>query len=77
MYESNTKTMIVSWSSAIHPQLTPITLGGTVLDESVDLNILGATFEAKIIFETNLRCLSRTASQRLGILRKSWLVFHD
>ena len=28
-------------------------------------------------FEKHLRSVSRVASQRLGILRKSWLVFHD
>ena len=29
------------------------------------------------IMYANLRLVSRAASQRLGILRKSWLVFHD
>ena len=29
---SKTKTMIVSRSCTVHPQLTPLTLGGTVLD---------------------------------------------
>ena len=28
-------------------------------------------------FEMDLRSISRAASQRLGILRKSWRVFHD
>ena len=28
-------------------------------------------------FEKHLRAVSRAASQRLGILRKSWRVFHD
>ena len=28
-------------------------------------------------FEKHLRLVSRAVSQRLGILRKSWLVFHD
>ena len=31
----------------------------------------------KVTFETHLRSVSRTASQRLCILRKSWRVFHD
>ena len=30
-----------------------------------------------MIFEKHLRFISRAASQRLGILRKSWRVFHD
>ena len=35
------------------------------------------TFDAKLTFEKHLRSVSRAASQRLGILRKSWQVFHD
>ena len=35
------------------------------------------TFDSKLTFEKHLRSVSRAASQRLGILRKSWLVFHD
>ena len=30
-----------------------------------------------MIFEKHLRLVSRAASQRLGILKKSWRVFHD
>ena len=35
------------------------------------------TFDFKITFEKHLRSVSRAFSQRLGILRKSWRVFHD
>ena len=35
------------------------------------------TFDSKITFEKHIRSISRAASQRLGILRKSWRVFHD
>ena len=45
---SKTKAMIVSKSSTIHPQSTPLTLDGTVLKESADLVILGVTSDAKI-----------------------------
>ena len=38
---SKTKTMIVSRSRTVHPQLIPLTLVGTVLKESADLVILG------------------------------------
>ena len=47
---SKTKTVIVSRSRTIHPQLTPLTLGGTVLKESADLVILGVTFDTKMTF---------------------------
>ena len=74
---SKTKTMIVSRSRTMHPQSPPLTIGGTVLKESDDLLILGVTFDSKIPFEKHLCSVSRAASQRLGILRKSWRVFHE
>ena len=61
----------------MHPQSPLLTIGGTVLKESDDLIILGVTFDSKMTFEKHLRSVSRAASQRLGILRKSWRVFHD
>ena len=48
-----------------------------MLKESGDLVILGVTFGSKLTFEKHLRSVSRAASQRLGILRKSWRVLHD
>ena len=77
MNASKTKTMIVSRSRTMHPQSPPLTIGGTVLKESDDLVILGVTFDSKMTFEKHLRSVSRAVSQRLGILRKSWRVFHD
>ena len=41
------------------------------------LYILEVTFNSKMTFEKHLRSVSRAASQRLGILRKSLRVFHD
>ena len=61
----------------MHPQLPPLTISRTVLKESDDLVMLGVTFDSKLTFEKLLRLVSRAASQRLGILRKSWRVFHD
>ena len=61
----------------MHPQLPRLTIGGTVLQESDDLVILGVTFDSKMTSEKHLRSVSRAASQRLGILRKSWRVVHD
>ena len=61
----------------MHPQSLPLTIGGTVLKESDDLVILGVTFDSKMTFEKHLLSVSRAASQRLGILRKSWRAFHD
>ena len=57
-------------------QSSPLTIDGTLLKESDDLDLLGVTFDSKLTFEKHLRTVSRAASQRLGILRKSWRVFH-
>ena len=59
---SKTKTMIVSRSRTVHPQLTPLTLDGTVLTESAVLVILGVTFDAKMTFEKHL-CFQCCSSQ--------------
>ena len=48
-----------------------------MLKESADLVILAVTFDAKMTFEKHLRYVSSAAGQRLGIVRKSWQVFHD
>ena len=73
---SMTKTT-VSKSLTMHLQSPLLTIGGAELKESDDLVILGVTFDSKLTFEKHLRLVSRAASQRLSILRKSWRVFHD
>ena len=60
----------------MHSQSPPLTIGVAVLKESDDLDILRMTFVSKMTFETHLRSVFR-ASQRLGILMKSWQLFHD
>ena len=61
----------------MHLQSPALTIGRTVLKESDDLVILGVTFDYKMTFEKHLRSVSRAASQRLGVLTKSWQVYHD
>ena len=48
-----------------------------MLKESDDLVILGVTFDSKMTLEKHLRSVSRAASQKLDILRKSCQVFYD
>ena len=74
---SKTKTMIVSKSRTMHAQSPPLTIGRTVLKESDDLVILGVKFDSKMTIEKHLHSVFRAASQRFGILRKSWRVFLD
>ena len=49
----------------MHPLSFPLTIGRTVLNESDDLDIMGVTFERRLLCS-----VSRAASQRLGILIK-------
>ena len=61
----------------MHPQSPPSTIGGTVLNESDNLDILGVTFDSKMTFEKHLRSVSGVASQRIGFLWKSCRLFHN
>ena len=74
---SKTETMIVSRSRTMHSQSPALTIDRTVLKQSDDLVILGVTFDSKTTFEKHLRSVSIAASQRFGILGKSWQEFHD
>ena len=60
---SKTKTMIVSRPCTMHPQSPPLTIDGTVLKESDDLDILGVTFDSKLTFEKHLCCLQSSFSK--------------
>ena len=65
---SKTKRMIVSRSRTMHHKPPPLAIGGTLLNESDDLVILGVTFDSKMTFEKHLRSVSRAVSQRLESL---------
>ena len=54
-----TKTVMVSRSRTMHPLSPPLTIGGTVLKVSDDLDILEETFDSKMTFEKHLRSVSR------------------
>ena len=77
MNDSETKTMIVSRSCTMHPQLPLVSICKTELKVSDDLVILGLTFDSNMTFEKHLRSVPRAAFQRFGIFRKSWRVFCD
>ena len=51
--------------------MVPLTIFGTVLKESDDLDIMQVTFDSKMTLENHLRSVSRSASQRLGIMWES------
>ena len=74
---SDTKTMIVLRSRTIHPQADTLSPDGTLAKESAHLFILGVTFDTKMTFQKHLRSVSRSAVQRLGIMKKVWQAYND
>ena len=65
--------LIVSRSCTVHPQSPSLSFGSTVLTESIDLDILGVTFDSKMTFEKYLLSVSRASSQRPGIFEKYFM----
>ena len=59
---SKTKTIRASRSHTVHPQSTPLTLDGAVLEESSDIVIFGVTFHKEITFEKYLCSVSSAVS---------------
>ena len=50
--ESKTKTVVVFRPCTMHPQPPPFTIGGTVMKESDDLDVLGVTFDSRMTFDS-------------------------
>ena len=53
----------------MHPQSPPLTIGGTVLKESDDLDALGMTFDSKMTFDAFgvLSCLLWNTVLQCGV----------
>ena len=65
---SKTKTRLVYRYRTMHNQSPPLTIGGTVLKESDDLDALGVTFDSKMIYEKHLRSVSRGLPQHTKLV---------
>ncbi len=72
-----TKTMIISRSRTTLSPSPLLTLNNVILQESSDLCILGVNLDSKLTFERHIRSISKSVSQKLGIMRKTWGVFHN
>ena len=72
------ETMIVSRSRTMHPHaVTPINYWRNCAEGVLWPWYIGSDIWSKMTFEKHLRSVPRAASQRLGILTKTWRVFHD
>ena len=56
---SKTKTMIVFRAHTMYLQSPSLTIGGAVLKECDNLDILGVTFDSKMTVEKKLRTIFR------------------
>ena len=74
---SKTKSMIVSRSRTLQPAAPSLVLGGSVLNECKELDILGVRFDSRLTFGAHVRSVAASAGQRLGIMRKAFGVFGD
>ena len=74
---SKTKAVIVSRSSTMHPQSPPINYWRNWTEGVWWPCYIGSGIWFQDDLWEHLHLVSRAASERLGILRKSWRVFHD
>ena len=72
-----TKTMVVSRSRSLNPPSPALSVDGVLFKGLAYLEILGLTFDSKLTFETPLRSVARSVSQKIGIMKKSWSIFRD
>ena len=74
---SKTQSMIISRSRTGNPPHPVLYLDNSPLSSSPSLKILGVTFDTRLTFETQIRSMASSASQKVGIVRKGFGVFQD
>ena len=74
---SKSKEMLVSRSRTRFPEHPNLSINGALINQVHQLKLLGVTLDSKLTFETHLRDMSRSISQKLGILRKSKKIYED
>ena len=72
-----TKTIVIGRSRTNFPMHPELSVGDRPLEESHSVYVLGVTLDAKLTFEQQVRNVVKSASQKLGIVRKASSVFGD
>ena len=72
-----TQSMIVSRSRTVNPLHPELLIDNVPLTTDDSFKILGVNFDSKFTFEQHLRAMSKSVSQKLGLLRKSLKIFGD
>ena len=74
---SKTQSMIISRSRTSDPPHPALSINNVVLANSSSLKILGVIFDSRLTFELHIRQMVSSASQKIGIIRKGFSLFHD
>ena len=74
---SKTKAMLMSRSRTLLPAHPDISIGNVVLENVIELRILGMILDAKLTFERHLGSVLTSAAQKIGILRQAWSIYRD
>ena len=74
---SKTKSIVFSRSRTLVPDHPDIVLDDTTIENVEMLRLLGVIFDSKLTYECHISTVTRTVSQKLGILRKGWQTYRD
>ena len=74
---NKTQSMIVSRSRTVYPSHRDLFINNVVLTTCGSFKILGVLFDSKFTFEQDVRSISSSVAQKIGLLRKSYKIFGD
>ena len=72
---SKTNALFVSRSRTLVPSFPNVVLNNCIIDPVNEVKILGVTIDEKLTFEKHLRSVARSASSRLGLMRRARYFF--
>ena len=74
---NKTQSTIASRSRTVLPPHPDLLVGSTSLNSCEFFKILGVMFDSKFTFERHIRSISSSVAQKIGLLRKSFIIFGD
>ena len=74
---SKTRGMIISRSRTVESLFPDLVIDGSVVEMVSELKILGVILDSKLTFEKQVRAIAASALRRVGILRKTMIVFRN
>jgi hypothetical protein len=70
-----TKFMVVSRSRTDAPTFPDLQLGGVLVENVPEVNILGDIFHQNMTFENYVRSVATCSSQKIGLMKLAWRTF--